>query len=403
MAQPDSRLPVPVRQLIDRKLRLLRKELDQTNLGILRRVQERLTSEMRERLRAGAMGKMLTSVPIDVFQEITGNAMATTQSWPMAVWQAISGLLDQAGVYPQDGVELNAIVDEHAWTMEPTPFPLEYVGAERFRNTVARVAASFGLGQDEGLAAFDRQIQIRAAAAKAGIMNSARHAREAVAIAIEEYVIARAAADQPLSESIGTAVEGKMAAQELASSSSPYAPLAIFRDLAKLSSDEVQLAFVGDKAEDGIGANNMLEICARGTIKRVPLSAIDLVNRTSGQLNSQGVILLGLAGGGLLKSPEKNSKKVSRLREVLRTHLGVRDDPFDAYQQGIGWRPRFKILDKRGGADERAKREAERRTVPLEHLSEFHPLVGDFDDCAGQFEEDEADAWLKDHEPGQSL
>ncbi len=146
----------------------------------------------------------------------------------------------------------------------------------------------------------------------------------------------------------------------------------VFRSMQNLTADEVSIAFVGDKTENGVEANNMLEISARGATARVPFAALGLVDRRSGSVNSQGVTLLGLAARKKPIYTPAIAKVISRLREMLRTHLGIRSDPFDPYRKGAGWGPRFTINDKRGAADERAKREAERSMVSLDPLNEHH-------------------------------
>ena len=96
-----------------------------------------------------------------------------------------------------------------------------------------------------------------------------------------------------------------------------------------------------------------------------------------------------------------NSKKISRLRGIFRSHLNCTDDPFDPYRKAVGWNPRFKISDNRGAADLRAKREAERRTSSLEQLQENGAQFPQ-NDQTQSFEGDDADdayEWLKNHNP----
>lgn len=140
----------------------------------------------------------------------------------------------------------------------------------------------------------------------------------------------------------------------------------IFRTMENLSASEVSIAFVGDKSESGLGANNMLEVSARNVTRRVPLGVLDLVDRRRGTLNSQAAMLLGMAQGRCPRSNGRNATKVTRLRKLLRSHLGVQGDPFWPYRKDVGWEPRFKVTDRRGAADLRARKEGERRTVPYE-------------------------------------
>lgn len=176
---------------------------------------------------------------------------------------------------------------------------------------------------------------------------------------------------------------------------------AAFLAMKNLTADEVSVTFVGDKTELGIGVNNLLEISARGDTRLVALAAIDLIDLHRRSLNGQGVILLGMAQRMILPSTGSNRKKISRLREVFRSHLGITDDPFDSYRKGVGWEPRFKIYDNRGAADERARREAERRTTSYEQLMESGEKIGDSSQSHHSFdsENDDADDWLKNNDP----
>jgi hypothetical protein len=177
---------------------------------------------------------------------------------------------------------------------------------------------------------------------------------------------------------------------------------AVFLAMENLSASELTMAFVGDQAESGLGANNMLEISARGETRRIALAALDLVDRRRGCLNSQGVILLGMAHKKTLTRTDQNARKMSRLRDVFRVHLGINKDPFEAYRKGRGWVPHFRISDKRGAADARAKREAERRTESFEELTERGNQFATSGLSERPFDDDDDDAasaWLRENDP----
>lgn len=177
-------------------------------------------------------------------------------------------------------------------------------------------------------------------------------------------------------------------------------PTDVFLAMENLAASEVSIAFVGDKAESGLTANNMLEISARGETRRIPLAALDLVDRRRGTLNSQATILVGMAHKKTLtRTDEKNAQKMTRLRKVFRKHLGIQSDPFDPHQPGIGWQPRFAIVDRRGVADERAKREAERRTSSFEKITDAAQFAENGkQDRPFEDDDDTADEWLKNND-----
>lgn len=153
--------------------------------------------------------------------------------------------------------------------------------------------------------------------------------------------------------------------------------LKVFRAMEKLTADEVSIAFVGDKFDfnSTVGSNSFLEISARNVARKIALSKLDLVNVQSGGLNVKGVMLLGMAHGKNPSSTDANGKTISRLREILQQHLGVKSDPFDP--KDVKWAPRFTITDKRGAADERAKQDALKyKTDSYEQLNEFGKEAG---------------------------
>ena len=155
--------------------------------------------------------------------------------------------------------------------------------------------------------------------------------------------------------------------------------LAEFRSMDKLTADELTITFVGDKFEGSsvVGTNNFLRITARKTRKNIALSSLNLVNMQSGGLNGQGVTLLGMTRKSRPMPSLANAQKISRLRTILKECLGVKGDPFDP--KSAGWVPRFKIEDKRGEADERAKRDS------LKYKTDSHEKRNRFGEKASEF------------------
>jgi len=178
-------------------------------------------------------------------------------------------------------------------------------------------------------------------------------------------------------------------------------PCDVFLAMETLTADEVSIAFVQVKNESGIGASSLLEISAREKTKRVALAALDLENMQSGGLNAQGKILLDMAHGIYPKRSNTNAVKMTRLREMFRKRLGIIDDPFEGYRKGTGWEPRFKIEDKLGALDNRAKREGEHRTDSLEEMGERGIHLADANKTHPSFDSgnDAAADWLRDNDP----
>lgn len=177
--------------------------------------------------------------------------------------------------------------------------------------------------------------------------------------------------------------------------------LARFRKMENLRPREITITFVGDPSEFGLAGNDMLEISARDVTRRVPLAALDLVDRRGGVLNQPGAVLVGLAEGKTFcRSHEKFSATAKRLRAILRDRLGIAVDPFSRHTRDSGWKPLFAIKDARGRADERAKQTAERSMASFDHLLEKgHQFADKAETNRYGAEEDAAERWLDEHDP----
>jgi hypothetical protein len=124
------------------------------------------------------------------------------------------------------------------------------------------------------------------------------------------------------------------------------------------------------------------------------------MDRRTGAVNSQGVVLVGIATGRKLPASNENSAKLSRLRKLFRSNFGV-DEPFFPYNPKEGWSPRFQIVDGRGATDERARRDAERRSVSLEQYLESGARLNAhlISEDPSEQEGDDADRWLRENDP----
>jgi len=162
----------------------------------------------------------------------------------------------------------------------------------------------------------------------------------------------------------------------------------VFRDLPNLKATELSIEFVA-----GDSGTTLLEISARKKTKRVALAELDLFDRRSGEMNEQCGILLAMAQKRrVTTSDAKTARRISRLRAAIKAHLGIIDNPIAPFRKGVGYEPHFGVTDKRGAADQRAKREAERKMVSLDELSENGVQVPDAAQDDYSFEDEDDDA-----------
>lgn len=125
-----------------------------------------------------------------------------------------------------------------------------------------------------------------------------------------------------------------------------------------------------------------------GKYERSSFHGIGLMGSRKKEPSARGKILIRLSLG--MKFPSTScasaadKSSISFIRTALEKLVPLRDeDPFYAYNVADGWKPKFKLIDDRRNADERAKKDAV-------HVS-LDPEAPDFDD-----ENDAGGQWLKD-------
>ena len=162
-----------------------------------------------------------------------------------------------------------------------------------------------------------------------------------------------------------------------------------------LTADEVVITFLRGDSGDPVMA-----IVARQKTQRVHPVELGLMDRRGGILNALGAFLLALASGRRQLHSDAKAQTVSRLRRALKKNLGIVDDPFERYRSGsgVGWEPRFKVHDKRGAADERAKREAGRgrRTTSIDGVPNDRVQLAAIRQRDFDSENDEAGTYIND-------
>ena len=355
--QSPGVLPDNIKELINRKISHLRRRVEKRLIDVRLRV---LGEQFRQRpLESGdgASGPVTLSA-MDAYRGLIHELNAVADTWPETVAREVAALVETTGTKSSCASELALLVDAHAWPADGNSFLLALADVRAFVEADIQRGRHLGRGGDDLRTSAEARFRLVGAAAEAGIRNQGRTSREAAAILIEEYVLSHTASQvvNPRGAARTRDSEGQFSGESEGDRPYPCLP--------DLASRVVRIAFVGDRTDAGIGANNMLEITARGICRRIPMAAIDLVNRTTGAPNFQGSLLLGLTQRNSIPKTKENTQRMHRLRGVLRKHLGIVENPFEVH--GTCWTPRFTVVDARGAADERARLAAERRTTSLD-------------------------------------
>lgn len=391
-------LPEEIRQLIIRKLELRWQEQVQQRASESKLAYSKLRTEIKSVIGTSKISRAFTSIPLAAFEERVAEALAVTRNWPSIVLETITSTLDKLQLVSSDPNELHAIIDEFVWGKNQTPFTHSYVTADSFKDSFYRLIDSCGVQSTNWRTAFESMLNLKAKAAECGVLNFGRWAREEIGVDIDEYVIER---QLRKANQIDNGITDNSFPPYKVSPPPPRVKATcrqseVFLKMKNLTSDELCIRLVGDYGEMHLASNNMLEVIARGKSSRFTPSDLDLLDRRSARVNSQGMVLLGMARKLNPLNTPPNGKKISRLREIIRKNFGVQDDPFE-HLCTSGWAPRFQLIDARGLADERAKQEARRRTVSLDQQGSFAARYNEVCDTEYPFESegDETDNWMK--------
>ena len=172
-------------------------------------------------------------------------------------------------------------------------------------------------------------------------------------------------------------------------------PLVEYRQMENLTWGEVSISLV---------AGDLIEISARGKVKRVSYAHMGLVDKRidKGTLNRQGTTLLAIAFQERSKDSQYK-KHVSRLRGQLKSLFGIDKNPFHPSSFPNLHFPIFELNDYRKKADQRAKERAGWRMESYDDENIQHQMQGSLSGSLEEHQEeypfdpnfDEADDWLK--------
>lgn len=110
--------------------------------------------------------------------------------------------------------------------------------------------------------------------------------------------------------------------------------------------------------------NDMIQAKDKSTVIATKhLTEVGFKGKKKTEPNEQFVVLVGMAIGKKFPSDQRtkiDSKKISDLRSSLKrlASINSKADPFCEFNEADGWRPRFKLIDRRNAGDQRAKERA---------------------------------------------
>lgn len=139
-----------------------------------------------------------------------------------------------------------------------------------------------------------------------------------------------------------------------------------------------------------------------GGWKRSSFLDIGLLDKRTLRANVLAVILIGLSNkkkyppNGVVQSSHK--KNISGLRRSLEKLTGLSEDAFLPFNKNDGYKPRFKLIDDRRNADERAKKEAVHVSDAVLYMDDDDPLETKDYDGYGTSDDESGSKFLKKHD-----
>jgi len=134
-----------------------------------------------------------------------------------------------------------------------------------------------------------------------------------------------------------------------------------------------------------------------GEYKKCTFQEIGFLDKRKNLPNYLAGLLIGLSERKKFpatKGPApKDKTAISKLRKSLVKLTGLEGDPFIPINEVDGWKPRFKLIDDRRNADERAKKMAKHE--PFDANKKYEDPNGPARDFEEEEEDDEAGYFLK--------
>lgn len=194
MQPQPSPLPDDVKHLVVRKLRKLRREFDfrlvEAKTGALASTETDIGPALRDR----KVGNAMTKLPLLAYRALAAKTIADIQGLPLAVWEATKATIESARLEaPVSRSELIGLLDDFTWRANEEIFALQFLDATRFVAAVHRSFRRRGLNDKQMLDRLKESILHQHALATVGINDFARRGREAAEIAIDDYLLSRAA------------------------------------------------------------------------------------------------------------------------------------------------------------------------------------------------------------------
>ena len=153
-------LPDEVERLIDRKLRLMRRQAEMRLGGIKVEMGQPVKTLIVDGLDARKSKAAIHVGTLRAYRETVPQVLQITAEWAGAVWEAIEPILDRASIGQNHRGAIAGMLYSHVWRADELPWTAHWADAQHFAGTVHRAMDRYGLASDSSNPDFERQMSL---------------------------------------------------------------------------------------------------------------------------------------------------------------------------------------------------------------------------------------------------
>lgn len=183
-------LPGEVEDLIDRRLRLMRRQ-EEIRLNEIKTAMGRsVVTHVRVGFDSNKNNAAIALSTLAAYHDAAAKILQVTEEWPDAVWGTISPVLDCVSITPRQGDAIAKLLYTHAWQPDDGPWTAHWVDADGFAGLVQRVMGRYGLPAADFSSDFERQLSLESSKIQADFANRGRIALGETQAALDECLLA---------------------------------------------------------------------------------------------------------------------------------------------------------------------------------------------------------------------
>lgn len=129
-------LPAEVEDLIDRRLRLMRRQEEMQLNGVKTTMWRSVATHIRAGLDSSRSNTAIPLGTLAAYRDAAERLLRVTDDWPDAVWKTIEPILDYVSITPNHGDSIARLLYIHAWPAGDVPWTASWLDAERFAEGV---------------------------------------------------------------------------------------------------------------------------------------------------------------------------------------------------------------------------------------------------------------------------